>query len=261
MKKFSFFSMLALLGVLVLNSGCSKTGPAGPAGSTGPAGPSLSGGINGHIFLYDQYGATVLAGLAGTRDSIVGTNQVAVADSNGLYKFGGLNTGTYNFAVAKAGYGSELAQSVQLVGGGSAIYHDFKIAQIPNFSFSAVSAAINTTTNPGNIDITGTITADTRTRSAILYLGKTASVSSAPATYENYYTGNIKAGTTTTITFSINPNDIHDLGINTGSTLYFAVYGAATTFASASVYQDYSTGHNVFTCISPTAANNSFVMP
>jgi hypothetical protein len=59
----------------------------------------------------------------------------------------------------------------------------------------------------------------------------------------------------------VNPNDIHDLGITTGSTLYFAMYGAATTFASASNYQDLATGRTVYNAISTTPSMNSIVVP
>jgi hypothetical protein len=258
MKKNSLFAMAALAGALILGSGCSKTGPAGPAGPVGPAGPAMTGNLKGHIFMYDQYGATLLTGLAGTRDSMNGTSNVAICDSMGYYKFSNLSTGDYSFTVAKAGFGTVMAQSVQLAANGD-VYRDLKIAQIPNFSVSAVTAALNGVT--GAIDFTGTVTADARTRSAMLFIGKTSSTSSAPSTYSNYYGVNIKAGTTTTFTISVFPNDIHDLGVNTGSTLYFAAYGAATTWSTASNYQDYATGHNVFTALSPVPATNSFLMP
>ncbi|HXC04700.1 MAG TPA: carboxypeptidase-like regulatory domain-containing protein, partial [Bacteroidia bacterium] len=219
-------------------------------------GSAMTGNLKGHIYQYDQYGAVILTGLTGIHDSL-SPGHVALTDSNGYYVFNGLAAGDYNFTIAKAGYGTNLVQSLQLVGGGD-IYRDVKIAQIPNFNVSAVTVTNNTTT--GNIDFVGTVTSDTRGRSAILYLGKTGSVSAVPASFSNSYTGTIRAAATT-FTVSVNPNDIHDLGIPTGSTVYCALYGAATTFASASSYQDYATGHTIYTAISATPATGSMVMP
>jgi hypothetical protein len=256
MRKISYLMMIAITGCVVILAGCSKTGPAGPSGSTGAAGPALTGNLKGHIFQYDQYGGVIATGLAGIHDSINPTH-VAMTDSTGYYAFLGLGTGDYNFTVSKAGYGTNMVQGLQLIGGGD-IYRDIKIAKIPNFNVTAVTATSNTTT--GNIDFVGTVTTDTRARSAILYLGNSSAVSAVPVTFSNSYTGTIKANVTT-FTISVNVNDIHDLGINTGSTLYCALYGASTTFASASSYEDYATGHTVYTAISTTPAANSIVMP
>ncbi|MFI5148930.1 MAG: carboxypeptidase-like regulatory domain-containing protein [Bacteroidia bacterium] len=256
MKKNAFSKLLAASLCIVFISSCTKNGPAGPAGSPGAPGPSMTGNLKGHIYQYDQYGAVILPGLAGIHDSL-NPSHIAITDSNGYYAFSGLSTGTYNFVVSKTGYGNNMVQGLQLVGGGD-IYRDIKIAQIPNFNIASVTVTNNTTT--GNIDFVGNVTADTRGRSAILYLGKTGGVTAAPATFANSYTANIRSAATT-FTVSINPNDIHDLGIPTGSSVYCAFYGAATTFATASSYQDYATGHTVFTAISTVPATGSLVMP
>jgi hypothetical protein len=256
MKKIPFVSLFALAGAFLLSTGCSKTGPAGPAGSSGPAGPSLTGNLKGHIFQYDQYGGSVLTGLAGIRDSMNPTN-IAVTDSNGFYKFSNLSTGDYNFSVSKAGYGTVMAQSVQLVGGGD-LYRDLRIAQIPNFNVTGATGTLNAGT--GNIDFVCTATADTRNRSILLFIGKTSSASSIPSTYSAVYSGTVRANMTTG-TISVNPSDIHDLGINTGATIYFSMYGAATTWASASNYQDYATGRVVYNAISTTPTTGSLIAP
>jgi hypothetical protein len=256
MKKISFIPMLAVAGVFLMSTGCSKTGPAGPNGAQGPAGPALTGNLKGHIFQYDQYGASVLTGLAGIRDSL-SPSQVAVTDSTGLYKFTNLSTGDYNFTVAKAGYGTVMAQSVQLVGGGD-LYRDLRIAQIPNFNITSATASVNGVT--GNVDFVGNVSADTRTRSALLFVGKGVGASANPATYQGVYSANIKA-TGTTFTISVNPSDIHDLGIPMGGTIYFAMYGAATTWNSASTYQDQATGRNVYNAISTTPSTGNVVAP
>jgi hypothetical protein len=255
MRKISFLSM-AVAGTLFLGTGCSKTGPAGPSGPAGAAGPSLTGNLKGHVFQSDQYGAPILTGLAGIRDSLSPTN-VAITDSNGFYKFMNLTTGDYNCTVAKAGYGTVIAQTIQLVGGGD-LYRDLRIAQIPSFNITGATASVNGTT--GNVDFVGTVAADSRTRSALMFVGKTSSASSNPATYQGVYSSTIRA-TNTTFTISLNPSDIHDLGISTGSTLYFSMYGAATTFASASNYQDLATGRTVYNAISTTPSMNSVIVP
>jgi hypothetical protein len=256
MKLFSRTLTILLAGSVVLISACSKTGPAGPAGSTGASGPSLTGNLKGHIYQYDQYGALITTGLAGIHDSL-NPGHVAITDTNGFYAFNGLSTGEYNFTISKAGYGTNMVQSLQLVGGGD-LYRDVKIAQIPGFNMTGVTATFNSATN--NFDFVGSVASDTRNRYALLFLGKTSGVSSVPATYSNVYSGLIKFGVTT-FTISVNVNDIHDLGIVTGNTLYCSLYAANSTYASASSYQDYATGRTVFTALGTTPVAANVVMP
>jgi hypothetical protein len=257
MKKIQFFTMIALAGSVLLISSCSKTGPAGPSGPSGPAGPSLTGNLKGHVFQYDQYGSPILTGLAGIRDSLSPTN-IAVTDTSGLYKFSNLTTGDYTFSVSKTGYGTVLAQAVQIVGGGD-LYRDMRIAQIPNFAVLAPTAVLNTTT--GNIDITANVAAmDTRTREVLIFVGSSAATSSNPATYLNVYPRTITA-TKTSGVVSLSPSDIHDLGINAGGTLYVSVSAATITFNSASFYQDLSTGKTVYTALGSGPMTCSVIAP
>ncbi len=257
MKKNQFFSMLAFAGSILLVTSCSKTGPAGPAGNSGPAGPSLTGNLKGHIFQYDQYGSPILTGLAGIRDSLNPTN-IAVTDTGGFYKFTGLTTGDYSFSVSKAGYGTVIAQELQIVGGGD-IYHDLRIAQIPNFAVTTPTATLNGVT--GNIDITANVGAtDTKTREVLIFVGSSPSTSSNPATYLNVYAKTI-AATKTSVINSLAPSDIHDLGINTGGTLYVSVYAATVTYNSASFYQDLATGKTVYTALGATPMTCSVIAP
>ena len=257
MKKIQFFTMIALAGSVLLITSCSKTGPAGPTGSTGPAGPLLTGNLKGHIFQYDQYGSPVLTGLAGIRDSLSPTN-LATTDSTGLYKFSNLTTGDYTFSVSKAGYGTVLAQAVQIVGGGD-LYRDMRIAQIPNFSVTAPTAVLNATT--GNIDITANLAAtDTKTREVLVFVGSSPNTSANPATYLNVYPKTIAATKTSVIT-SLSPSDIHDLGINAGGTLYCSVYAATITYNSASFYQDLATGKTVYTAVGSAPMTCSVIAP
>jgi hypothetical protein len=246
---------LIVLIILMLNA-CKKDPEQGPTGPQGPSGTMLTGNLKGHIFLYDQYGSPILTGLANIKDSMDGTTKFALTDSAGKYIFPGLITGNYNFTVIKSGYGMSKVQNMSFLGGGD-INRDIKISQIP--SFNATSA---TATATADVSISINYISDTRSRTFLVFVGKTASVSSLPANYLDVYTITAKAGTiTNTPALVIPAGDLYNLGISSGSTAYFAIYGAASNYTASSTFEDLTTGRSVYNAVSTTPATANVVVP
>ena len=256
MKKIQLFGLLTL--VVVSLSNCKKDAPAGPAGPQGSAGPALSGTLEGYVSLWDQYGGRILTSQAGDTVSLVGTTQKAYTDSTGLYKFPGLTTGVYSVAISKSGFGNTMVQNIQLAGGGNTIANA-KISQPSTTPVPALLDSIGAST--GNITVYTTLPSYApQTRTFILYIGKTASVSANPATYLEYYTNTVKS-TSLKLSFVIPKTDLYDAGFVTGQTVYLAAYGIGATL-TASAYVDYSNqGRTVFTALSMPAATTSLIVP
>lgn len=251
--KFYFTIMLISASIVIIN-GCKKgdTGPAGANGAAGPAGPNLKGTLEGHITLADQYGTSVFTGLNNISVSIDNTGLTATTDNAGMYSFGNLNTNDYSLTINKdTTYGMTKAQGIQFVGGGI-LNRDAKLSQIPTFSLGS-AVAVDTATAAGNyIKIRGSVTADTKARKAVVFVGASASVSSNTTNYISFYSVNIAANATT-FSLSISTNDFYGMGMSSGATAYFAVYPASSLFASTSTYEDFNTGKTVFTSIGKTA--------
>ena len=252
---FKIFSRRFAIGlVATLALGSCKKEETGPTGPQGPAGPSLTGNLQGFVSLYDQYGSPILSGLSGIHDSIDGSSNVAITDSTGKYSFSNLSTGTYNFTIADAGFGSNKVQYLQLVGGGI-LNRDVHLSKIPGFNVTTLTAGFGPVTDT----LTATVTADTRARTFIVFVGSTSSTSAAPATYLDFYTKQVPANQTT-FKILVQPSDLYNLGLTAGTTAYFAAYGAAANYNNSSTYEDLNTGRTVFNAISTTPATASAVV-
>ncbi len=259
MKKFQLVSMLLLIAVAFTNCKKDSTeGPQGVQGAQGPAGPLLTGTLEGYVSLWDQYGGRILTSQAGDTVSLIGTNQKVYTDSTGLYKFPGLPTGVYSVALGKPGFGNTMVQNIQLAGGGNTIANA-KISQPSTTVVPALLDSIGTLT--GNITVYTTLPSYApQTRTFILYVGTTASVSANPATYLEYYTNTVKS-TSLKLPFVIPKTDLYDAGFVTGQTVYLAAYGIGATL-TASAYVDYSNqGRTIFTALSMPAATTSLIVP
>ena len=248
-------TVLFLFAVVFSINSCKKEGAQGPAGPEGPAGPLLTGNLKGHVFCFDQYGSTVLTNLSGIKDSINGTTNVVHADSTGLYTFANLTTGNYTYTVTANGYGMNKVQNLQFVGGGDT-YHDVKISQIPTFNVLTLTDSVAGT----NVIVKGTLAADTKIRTVVVFIAGVSNVSCLPQYYLDYVSKNTTA-TGTTFSITIHQSDFNNLGLASGSTAYFAAYGAAVNFASSSEYEDMATGRTVFNAISSTPVIASVVVP
>ena len=256
MKSLKNYLNIFVIAVIVFGISSCKKGDTGSEGPIGPAGPLLTGNLKGHVFCYDQYGNTVLINLKGIKDSINGTSNVVITDSTGYYSFANLSTGNYTFTIKASGYGNNEVKNLQFLGGGDT-YHDVKLSQSPTFNVLTLTDSIA----GANIIVKGTLPTDTRVRTVALFVGNVSNVSCLPLYYLNYFSKNTTATNLNTFSITIPINSLYDLGIASGSTAYFAAYGAASNFASSSEYEDMSTGKTVFTALSSTPVNSNVVVP
>ncbi|MGD0711909.1 MAG: carboxypeptidase-like regulatory domain-containing protein [Bacteroidales bacterium] len=261
MKNFRRILCLCLLSVIAVGiSSCSKdnTTTTGPAG---PAGPSLKGDLKGHIFCYDQYGVPILGNLSliGIKDSMNGTTNVVHPDSTGAYTFSSLSTGNYSFTITASGYGTNMVQNIQFVGGGN-LNHDVKISQIPSYYvgnlYDSIAPAADTL-----VFIKGALaTSDVQVRTVVVFVSNNINCSYQPQYYLDYFSANTTA-TGSNFSIKIPKTTFNNMGIASGSTAYVAAYGVAVNFASSSEYEDLSTGRTVFNALNTTPYTMNFIVP
>ena len=142
MIKGKLTALIALM-VILFAASCSKEGPNGATGLTGPvgpAGPADTGGISGHLQLYDQYGSRVLIGLYGTQMAL-STGVVTYTDSNGYYRFTPVTTGAYTLYVHDTAtstvYADTRISDFQFIS--DTLNRDVKMSAIPSFSPTSIT--------------------------------------------------------------------------------------------------------------------------
>ena len=253
MKKISSLLLFALVLALFIESGCKKQPTA--------TNTQVTGNLYGYVTLYDQYGGKIFSGLnavAVTLNTSSGSASNTTTDSTGRYGFSSIAQGQYTIGYTCPGYGSIMNSALGFLGEGN-IDHDAKLSAIPNFFDSILAPPTDTL---GNVVLQGTFSgSDTRKRTYVVFVGSSPSVSSLPANYLVYYTGTAN-NNLTTFTVKIPVSDLNDAGFTSGSTVYFAAYGAAANFASTSEVEDLAnTGRLSFNAISTNAATTSFVLP
>jgi hypothetical protein len=252
-------SVLVLFSGAVLFNSCSKTGPTGPAGangSTGPAGPSYSGTLTGHVFLTNQYGDLADTGIAysSVRAILYNANTMAVIDSinvksSGTYSFN-VTTGIYTLALRDTNYGQELYEGFQFIGPGNLEAPNKELAHLPNFNIVKVDLdSVNHAQS--TVVMVDTIATSTMARNIAIFMGGSPSVSSAPGMYSSVYTYTLAANTNKFVV-KIPLANIYGGGLQSGSTVYFAIYGAAYDYTTASEYVDYTTGRTIYNALSAT---------
>jgi len=249
------FTALVALVIILFAASCSKEGPNGATGLTGPigpAGPSDTGGISGHLQLFDQYGSRVLVGLYGTQITL-STGVVTYADSNGRYLFTPVTTGAYSLYVHDTAtstlYADTRISGFQFIS--DTLNRDVKMSAIPSFSPTSITSV----DTPGSVYVTVNFAADTRLRSCIIFLN------AATATNTNYliaYTKNIPANATK-ISFNVAPSEFYNAGITSGATAYLTAYGYPVS--DQSVFEDISTGKMVYNAVSAAPQSTSIVVP
>jgi len=245
-----------LVGVAVLSIGSVF---AGCKGKQGNAGPSYTGAITGHIMLYDQYGTKVTTGLSGIVVTCYSPAQTTTTDAKGYYLFTGIKTGDYTMTVHDPNaspytYGDNESVNFQYLA--DTLIKDVKLSAIPSFSPVSMTAFLSTAT--GNDSLVFTIAADTRVRDIIVFVNNNSTVNNLPANYLLTYIKSVPANATSVILL-VPANDLHDQGINTGSTAYYAAYGYPVS--DASIYEDITTGKSIYTSLSASSVTANAVAP
>jgi hypothetical protein len=262
-------SILPLLALVILVASCSKSPTNGTNGAQGPAGPSFTGSLTGHFFLTNQYGVIADTGIAytGIRAILYNQSNNQVVDSvnvksSGVYTFPTVTTGIYTIAFRDTNYGQSLDQGFQFIGPGNLELPNKECAHIPNFNIIKVDFdSINHAQSV--VVFADTISPDPKPRMLAIFIGSAANVSSAPANYLTVYSYTLAANATRFLV-RIPLTTIYNAGIGSGSNAYFAIYGASYDYTTASEYQDYTTGRNIYNAISATAVTTlptQIVMP
>ncbi len=222
--------------------------------------PVHKGNIKGHIILYDQYGSRVYKNLSGFEISLLGlSTKMTLTDSNGYYIFTSVPVNTYyNISVLgttdSASYGGTIMQNINFIA--DTLTRDISLSAIPSFSPNTITATLDTITKTDSVIMT--FSADTLARSCIVFVNSISAV--GPSFNDNLlnYIVNIPANVTS-VSLSIPASDLHNVGINSGASAYFAAYGYVVH--DYSLYQDYGTGKNIYTAISAAAATCSIKAP
>jgi hypothetical protein len=250
-KHFVFMSIACSL----LFAACVKENE-GPAGPQGPSGLTFTGVINGHVWLYDQYGTRMDTGLAGAQVTILnGSKDTTVTtDATGAYTFTNIATGNYTITahVPNNGYGDVRLPDFQYLN--DTLNKDVKMSAIPNFSPTGLTA-YNT---PLNDSLVITFNADPRIRSCIIFVNNTSTIGGLPSNYQLAYVKAI-AAYQTKVSFTVPAGDLHDVGINTGATAYFAVFSSPV--ADASPYEDLASGKLVYDALNTTPVIANAIAP
>ena len=253
MKRLTNTTVIILMAWMFLIQSCKK--------ETTTSTPVITGNLFGFVSLEDQYGGKVLSGLNGTSVTLTtpsGSTLNTAPDSTGRYTFNNIAQGQYLISYTNPGYGTIQNAELGFLGEGN-IDHDVKLSAVPNFNDSILYTPTDTL---NNIVLQGVFSGtDTRKRTCVVFVGATPAVSSAPANYLQYYTGTAN-NNLTTFTVKIQVSDLYDMGFTSGSTVYFAVYGAAANFATTSDVEDYAhTGRLQFNAISANSSTASIVLP
>jgi hypothetical protein len=243
---------MAALGFAFVFTACSK-------GDKGDPGPSFSGAISGHVMLYDQYGTKVNTDLSGIQVTLSNSSTVVTTDVNGYYIFTGVSTRDYTIMVhdpntSPYAYGDNVAVNFQYLA--DTLIKDIKLSAIPSFSPSAMTATLSSVT--GNDSLVFSITPDSRVRDIIVFVNNTSTVNNLPANYLLTYVKAVPANASV-VSLLVPANDLHDQGINTGSTAYFAAYGYPVS--DESVYEDITSGKSVYNALSGSSVTASAVAP
>ena len=102
-----------------------------------------------------------------------------------------------------------------------------------------------------------TFSSDSRPRNCIVFVGRTRSVSGQPGHYVLAYTKTINPYITAPI-IQVPVNDLNGVNIYYGEEVYFAACSYVVN--DASVYEDYTTGSNVYNAVG-TALIDSALCP
>ncbi len=248
-KPFTSHTVLAFLFTTfcILQFGCK--GNDGPVGPQGPPGQSLTGDMSGFVYLYD-YNLRRLTDHSGVLIQLEGTQLQAITGTNGKWTLANVPAGTYTISFSKSGYGTEKVISYPFVGGGRTYLGEQSLQQVPLYYV----ANLTSISSGGSVSVSGnfvgTLPQSPFNRSAVLFLGRTSSVSSAPATYSGVTTANAYFDSLSFRT-ELDSSSFRYWGFQAGSTAYIAAYGGYTWGG----YPDTATGRYYYTGLNPTRSN------
>ncbi len=249
MKKASFIFCLA-----VLFASCAREGPTGP---TGPVGPSLSGSISGHLKLYDMYGSSIDTGYTHAALYINTSTTALSPDVSGYYQFatvGGvaITTGMYFITASDSAFARTIKNNIQIVSGNLNV--DIKMSALPDSFLYTFSA--NHPAGSVNDSLAFTFKTDTRQRNCIVFANSSPTVNLQPANYMWSKVIGVSPAAPF-VSFLLPGQDLINAGFKSGSKVYFAAY--SYVIGDVSVYEDFTTGKNVYNAVSGVHIDSTIV--
>ncbi len=242
------------IGLLLLLASCAKEGPTGP---TGPTGPSLTGSISGHVKLYDMYGSQITSGLNKVNLYLNNSTTADTAFTTGAYSFTkylgvAMVTGNYSITATDSGYGTTQKNNIQLVTGNLNV--DIKLSAIPDSFVTGFGAYHSAGAAYDSLVIS--FKADSRQRNCILFASNTPLVGGQPGYYLYSKVLSISP-TAPLVTYNVPKQDLTDMGMISGQPVYYAVFSYVV--GDASVYEDFTTGQNVYNAVSGGIGDSTVV--
>jgi hypothetical protein len=258
MKRMNLWKSVAVLLCAGTITSCIKTGPIGLTGPQGAAGLAYIGAIAGYVSLFDQYGNPTDVGLNGINISLDSLNNPisgAGTAANGYYILPNVYTGSYLISAQSSsttpayGYNQVSLQYLS-----DTLIKNISMSAQADFAPTALAVATSTTLGVDSLYIT--IAPDTQVRNVIVFAGSSSTVSSTNYVYA--FPVNINANTTAA-TAVVPAVTLYNLGLASGSTVYFAVYGEPVE--DKSIYFNQYTGQNVYTALSAASVSGSGLVP
>ena len=241
--------------VNILMVGCK--GDKGDVGLTGPQGPILTGNISGFVELHSK-DFLRYSDNSGVEVSVEGTNISTTTDINGRWTLSNLSTGTYNIVFTKTGFGNIKKIGYQFAGGGTAYLDKIILVQKPSIKITSISTNVSS-----SFYVSGELSTNANPNygsTVLLFMDTTNNVSSNP---NNYLICTNAWASNSSIFYELNisHSQLREiLSLQSGTHVYIAAYSTAVDFYNC-VYTDPITGKDVYTAISDSSINTSFVMP
>lgn len=218
----------------------------------------VTGSITGFVRLLDQYGNSIYTNLSGASVTIDGTSFTTTTNVDGKFIFANVPAGTYSITVTKTGYGTEKLPWVSFNGGANSAYvGSIKLSKIPDFNVVSLSASAS----GSGVVISGTVNGTTTYKRTVgIFIGNSASVSSATTNYIAFDNDAIAAGSNI-FSATINAQQLTNMGFVSGNTIYVAVYSINADNGNASTITDITNGRKQYTAIGATFMVANVVMP
>lgn len=243
----NYIPLIAALLCIIFLASCSKEGPNG---ATGPAGPAYTGTISGHVSLFDKYDSKILSGYKSVK--IVLNGATVNPDSTGYYSYINIATGNYSIAASDSAYAATTLNNVQFITG--TLNRDIKLSIIPDSFLNSFTSMPASSIAADSLTIN--VDADSRARNCIVFLSNNSSVSNG--SYLLSYVKSIPANATKVIAV-IPAQDLYNAGFTSGAKVYYAAYSYVIN--DVSVYEDLSTGKNVYNAVNHIPLIDSSIVP